>query len=201
MKVRDLIEAFADHDHFPIKPQDISRLLMAAGIEEEIIFIEVDIDTSILRGFIVQTTEPRGIYDSNGNGNISKIYYGIGQSFEWQRLVCCKELLHILDDPLRRLSTQDQVTGLIKKMALPPQFQLGDDESEDGIQALFDRIGALQAVAVLFPMAVRELILPKYAEGLIADDEIVGIVGIPERYVRIVMSEFWPRIHKSVCSL
>ena len=201
MRVHDLITAFADRDILPIKVADVARLIMEAGIEEEICFIEVDIDTSILRGFIVQTTEPRGIYDANGNGRISKIYHGTNQNLQWQRLVCCKELLHVLDETWQRAATPEEVSGLVKKMALPPRFQIPNDGTDDNRKALFDRVGALQAVAVLFPIAIRELLLSKHQEGVLADDEIVHIVGLPQVYVRLVMSEFWPKIHQALSTL
>jgi len=198
MRVCDLITAFADRDILPIKVADVARLIMEAGVEEEICFIEVDIDTSILRGFIVQTTEPRGLYDPDGNGRISKIYYGHSQDFEWQRLVCCKEMLHVLDESWQRAVTPEEVSGLVKKMALPPRFLIPNDGTDDSKKAIFDRVGALQAVAVLFPMAIRELLLPKHQEGVLADDEIVHIVGLPQVYVRLVMSEFWPAVHAAL---
>lgn len=203
MRVCDLIKAFADHDEFPIKPVDVARCLIEAGIEEEITFIGVDLDIPILRGFIVQTTETRGVYDSAGNGRISKIYYGSNQDIEWQRLVCCKELLHILDHEVYRTETREQVTGLIKKIILPPAFQSATEPSDgDGAQALFDRVGALQAAAVLFPIAVRDLLLPYYhPDGILTDDEIVRMVGIPQIYVRMVMSEFWPNVYQHLCKI
>jgi hypothetical protein len=200
MRVYDLIKAFENHDTFPIKVEDVARLLMESGIEEEISYIGVELDIGILRGFIVQTTEPRGVYSSDGNGGISKIYYGFNQDFEWQRLVCCKETLHILDASWQKVATPDEVSGLVKKMALPPQFQIVDG-TEDEKKALFDRVGALQAVAILFPLAIRELLLPKYQEGVLTDDEIVRIVCLPQVYVRLVMSEFWPDIWEELRKL
>ena len=196
MKIGDLIRHFADREDLPIEPTEVARVLMEAGIEEEIIFLGVEYDVGVLRGLLVQTTEPRSAYEP-GNGNISKVFYATNQPSDWQRLVCCKELLHILDPDRLQTRSREDVAGLVTKIVLPPELQALAEGKIDSnsMQALSDHFADVRAVALLFPLKARELLLPKYTTGAISADEIVRIVGIPERYVHFAMSEFWPAVY------
>lgn len=85
---------------------------------------------------------------------------------EWQRLVCCKEMLHILDPVGTR--KPDDVEALVGKIILPADLQ---DPFTDGSHALADRVTIIDLVMIARAME------------------------IPVRSAAIVMSDLWPEIH------
>jgi hypothetical protein len=112
---------------------------------------------------------------------------------EWQRLVCCKELLHILDSVETRVSRPEDIERLVEKIVLPADLQ---DPFTDGIHALTDRVAATYAAAILFPFGAREIVLKPFLERKLPLTRLADMAELPPRYVAIVMSEIWPEIHK-----
>ena len=115
------------------------------------------------------------------------------KKLEWQRLVCCKELLHILDSVETRVSRPEDIERLVEKIVLPADLQ---DPFTDGIHALTDRVAATYAAAILFPFAAREIVLKPFLERKLPLTRLADMAELPPRYVAIVMSEIWPEIHK-----
>jgi hypothetical protein len=109
---------------------------------------------------------------------------------EWQRLVCCKEMLHILD-PVGTCKPDD-VEALVGKIILPADLQ---DPFTDGSHALADRVTITYATAILFPIAARQIFLPLYNDKKIDLVMIARAMEIPVRSAAIVMSDLWPEIH------
>jgi hypothetical protein len=112
-----------------------------------------------------------------------------------QRLVCCKELLHILDPEGCRAATDEEISRLFQKIGLPREMQ---DAVKDGAQVSSDRVAEYEAAAVLFPWATRQLLLEPYREGKIALDDIHRMVDIPFRFVFFVMHPSWEEAHKAL---
>jgi hypothetical protein len=108
----------------------------------------------------------------------------------WQRLVVCKELIHILDPDYALTNTRKDVANLIKRMALPIDLQALTNNQE-----LNDRFGQLQALAVLFPRAARNLLLEPYNAKKITSKEIAALAEIPVHYVAFLMSDEWEKIY------
>ncbi len=71
----------------------------------------------------------------------------------------------------------------------------------DDLKAILDRLGAIQAAAVLFPAATREIIQPAYHAGKLTIGEIARLVGIPDRYVAFVLSDHWPPIYQKLLAI
>jgi hypothetical protein len=192
MSVADLIKEFDGRKSVPVDVNDVKDALVARGIRDEIYFWEADIDPTILRGQLVHwDPEKDWEYPTDPMQDVKKrvadIYYAKGLPLAWQRLVSCKELLHILDPTGARTATQEAVTRLTEKIVLPPDLQ----DATDGYAASTDRVALLQATAILFPWAARELIV---ANGGLSRAEIAKLVDLPERYVALVMDEQWPAI-------
>ncbi len=76
-----------------------------------------------------------------------------------KRLVVCKELLHLLDPDFNRVNNEEDFKKLTDNIGLPPEDQ---DPTKDGPKTVSDRIGIYKAVAVLFPLAARDVFAPCY---------------------------------------
>jgi hypothetical protein len=70
-----------------------------------------------------------------------------------------------------------------------------------GNHVMSDRIAILHAVAVLLPLATRNLLLPKLHDGKITLDEIAELVALPRPCVTVAMGDNWGATHRSMISL
>jgi hypothetical protein len=109
-----------------------------------------------------------------------------------ERLVCCKEMLHILDPEYVKSKTVAQVEDLISQIILPPEFS---DPQTAGIDSNWDMIGIAHAIAVLMPMAAIEILRPALVAGHISIVEIAEIAELPLFAVSVAMGDRWPTIH------
>jgi hypothetical protein len=120
MLVSDLISFFSDFTRLPVRIDDVVDHMVDHGVRDRITLIPVDIDTAILRGFLFQHEQLRAYGEPL---ECADIYFGIDQEPEWQRLVCCKELLHILDNEAQASASRAEVSRLIQEIVLPPTLQ------------------------------------------------------------------------------
>lgn len=77
-------------------------------------------------------------------------------------------------------------------MALPPSEI---DWKTSGDHAGSDHRAVLYVLPVLFPMAARDLFLPKLKENKIDISFIAEIVALPKWVVAFVMSDLWAEVH------
>ena len=117
---------------------------------------------------------------------------------EMERLVCCKELLHILDQNYMKVSTPSAVVDLIEKIILPPELV---DPFADGIHTNSDRVAILHALAVLFPLSARAILLPPFKDGKLSAQKIAEIAELPVYYIQLVLNDGWLHIHKLLASI
>lgn len=187
MKPSDLVNHFSTVELSPIDLcDDIIPVIKAEG-DFEIYFWHVEMDTNILKGRVIVDNYPR----EDEEIRCVSIDYARSLSNEMARLVCVKELIHVLDPIDERVISDSAVNELIEKIILPPEMQSLDD----GQTVWSDRFGFVYALAVLFPWAARELLRPKYESGDITIDEIAGLVELPVEYALAVMSPEWSRLH------
>ena len=199
MSVAGIIKEFDSRKSVPVDVNEVLQALISRGIKDEIWFWDADIDAKTLRGQLVHWDPAQDWEYPTDETQITKrrvadIYYAKNLTDDWQRLVCCKELLHILDPAGARAATQEAVMRLTEKIVLPPDLQ----DVTDGYATATDRVALLQATAVLFPLRARELFK---ADGTLSNAEIAKLVDIPSRYVAVVMSDSWPAIHKILIGL
>lgn len=193
MSVSSLITACSVWDWLPIDIENHVRPeFLKLGVKDQVYFWpDPKLNPEIMRGEIEHweydewsmRTEPVRVAD---------ITYSQQMPHDWQRLVCCKELLHILDPVHTRVTKPEEIEKLVEKIVLPSDLQ---DVFNDGIHALTDRVAITYAAAVLFPLAARQILLDRYSEGKLKIAEIAKIAELPPRYAAVVMSELWPSIH------
>lgn len=194
MSLLKLINEFAKREVAPVEVDDIVDFIRGLGIMDEIYFWDADFNTDIVKG-----TLHHWEYQVEGwTVRVADIHTAKSLTLEEKRLAEVKELLHILDQRVDRADTVEDVAALIEKIVLPPNLT---DPVTDGNQVWSDRIAILHAVAVLLPMATRNLLLPKYREGEITLDEIVELVALPKPYVAVAMSEDWASTHHAMILL
>jgi hypothetical protein len=190
MKVADLIAEFSKRDSLPVDVNDLLPFIAQNGHETDVEFIGVDLDPEILQGKIKIFHLREGVYGEARR--CANIYYHRGHTPDWQRFICCKELLHLLDPPAAQTSAPEDIDELAEKIGLPQYMQ---DPLHDGLATNIDRLAEFRAAAVLFPFAARQLLVEPHANGKLDFGDIAQLADIPRKYVGLVMSPRWPKIH------
>lgn len=191
MKTSDLIRHFATREALPVDVNDLLPVLRENGTDDEIEFIGVDLDPDILQGKIKIWHRRDGLYGEPVR--MANIYFHRGHTIDWQRFVCAKELMHLLDPPAAQTRTHDQVHELAEQIGLPEYMQ---DATQAGFATNIDRLAEFRAAAILLPYAAREHLLKPLADGRLSLSDIAEMADIPRKYAALVMSPGWNYIHE-----
>jgi Zn-dependent peptidase ImmA (M78 family) len=186
MNVTDLIRAFSTREKLPVDVNDILACLRENGNDDNIEFIGVDLDPEILQGAIKVFYVRNGVYSEPEKW--VNIYYDRGSSIDRQRMVCCKELVHLLDPKDAYTQSENAIEQLAEKMGLPPEMQ---DPTSDGFATNVDRLAEFRATALLMPKAARDLLLDAYRSKKLTISDIARVADIPTRYAGFAMSDVW----------
>ncbi len=191
MQVKDLIAEFSAIDTLPVELKSVEDALRARDVEDDIYyFYDLELNPNSFAGFIHREEIPFG----EEKRYVSTITYAkLGE--EYERLVCCKEMLHILDPDYLKAKTLEAVNILVSKIILPPEFV---DPPNDGAHVTSDSVGLAHAIAVRLPLAAIELLRPAFREGKISIEKIAELAELPPFAVTIAMSDFWLPIHAAL---
>jgi hypothetical protein len=191
MGLKELIEIFSCHTKLPVQVKDVVDQIVEMGVQDKITYIGVDLDLGVLRGLFMRVaTERHGVYADPIYS--SEIYYATSQEIDWQRLVVCKELVHLFDEDEASIKTQDELDHLMEMIALSPELQF---HKGDGFKERTDKIATLYAICILFPKDARDALLESYQQGLISAGDIARTAEIPEKYIRLAMLDGWEDIY------
>jgi hypothetical protein len=197
VSVAALIRACSVWDFVPV---DVEKHVMPEflklGVKDQVYFwSDPKLNPAIMRGEIEHWEYPLRENDPKPQ-RVADITYASQMAEDWQRLVCCKELLHLLDPIETRVSKPEEIEKLVEKIILPSDLQ---DPFTDGIHAVTDRVAITYAAAVLFPLTARAILLPHIGKKF-SLPKIAEMAEIPTRYAYLVMSEMWPEIHAIMVS-
>jgi len=190
MQVKELISEFSAKETLPIDLKEVEKALRAKGVgddEEIYYFYDVELPSDTIAGFVHSEKIPYG-----GDWRLIHTITYAKMGEEMERLVCCKEMLHILDPDYLKAKTLEDVDQLISKIILPIEFA---NPWNDGQHANSDRIGIAHAIAVLMPLAATEILRPSLKAGKISIERIAEIAELPIFAVTLAMSDSWPDLH------
>lgn len=177
----DIFQHFACYTKLPVRINQVRDHVLEQSGVSQIVFHAAHLDPAHIQGFLHFFME--------GNEQIAHVIYARDLAPEWRRIVCCKELIHILDDDESTAKSKNAVVALINQIAMPLFLQAALTRS-----GFSDYIGELLALCILLPRDAQSLLKPKYDAGDISSDEIAALAQIPEPYVRLVMSDNWTEI-------
>src|ERR1700722_811156 len=142
--IHKLIDFFSSYTELPIDPDDVRDKILSYGIKDEIEFVGVDIDTRIIYGAFRQYIYRNAVY---GEPIVHvDIYYDRSLTRDWKRVVCCKELLHMLDLSISRAATREDCENLVDHLA---GLTMESPFSEEKLRAWNDELMLFYALAVL----------------------------------------------------
>lgn len=188
MLVKQLLGHFDKYESLHIDVNDLRDQLIERGIQDEIKFHFVNMETSKIRGILHRYTRSPRPYAEPVLCSDIIISEDMGDENEaWQRLVAVKELLHISDCERLSAESQEAVDHIFEKFALPPELRLPTDK-KGAVKSSYlnDEVTIYFALAVLVPKRFREKFRPLYGSKL-SDREIAEIAKIPSRYVPHIM--------------
>ncbi len=176
MSLRELLKYTSARDTFPIEVDEIKKWMLNKGIHDEINFIpDPAMDVKVLRGSLVQYEYCPAPYEDNVR--VADISYATDQSLCWQRLVCCKELVHLLDRPETHTATKEQIEALTLHLSMGLEASIKHNE------ALTDHAGVFISLCVLAPLDAVNALRRPYEAGELNDYDIALFFRIPEFYV------------------
>ena len=189
--IRQLIQHFEDQLEWPIEPADVQLWVTQNGYCDEFIIHYVDCDARAFDGIYVHRqgniqTRHAAVYGEPIIGR--EIFVNARQPEDLKRVAEVKETLHILDRCQQQTNTRAGVDDMISYAAT--RLKLGNDNG-----ALTDVMAVPQALAILFPWKMRELLKPKYEAGSISAEELAQTAKLPVAYVELVLSDRWEHMY------
>jgi len=184
-----LYDRFKDRVEVPIEVEEIRDEVINLGYREKIIFKPEDIDVGRLKGLIYEYSVAVGVYADCDR--VAEIIYSSRHDLPWQRLACCKELIHACETGVEQTNTQFLLDGLVEKLLGP----LSDEEyGIADFQASLDKFAVYQALAIMFPAPARAAAL---SSGM-SEEEVAEKVVLPLPLVKLVLSDHWPMLVDSL---
>jgi len=187
----NIFEHFSCHTRLPIRINAIrDHVLEESKAADVIAFHAADLDPNHIRGFL-------HFFDERGR-KVAHIIFARELGRDWRRLVCCKELIHILDDDKSTAQTREAVSSLIQQISVPLFLQPALQSAGATFSGVHDYIGELLALSILLPRDAYNLLKPLFDEGKIGSEDIAALAQIPETYVRFAMVDDWQKILESI---
>lgn len=196
MSIKKLIDFFSTFSIFPVELTDVrDQIVEEYKVSDEIEFLTVDVDMAALRGlhYRYQKKDAAGKITTH-----SLIIVNKNLPIAEQRVVGCKEMIHILDEKMFRTSTPDAVALLASRLLVPAakaDFGVAD------LAVIKDQWAEYQALAVLFPEEARDEFFALYTASKITVDEISSRLVLPKDKVAFVMTTAWPKLLKALKSM
>lgn len=196
MSLQRLLKRFDPIRELPVEIPEIRDAIVNLGFQDDIRFIPCDkMNPAQLRGVFYQfTCHPRPYAAPE---LCTLIIYSSQMSREWQRLVCAKELIHVMDGKAEKTKTPDELQGLIDKIIGPlstEDFGLAD------VMAAKDKLAVYQALGVIFPDAARVDAFAAMQNGM-TKQQVMERASIPMQFINLVLAEAWPAIKKDICAI
>ncbi len=126
-----------------------------------------------------------------------RIVYSTRMDGRLQRLVVCKELLHILDSNPARTTNKEKVLQLAEGLLASHN---GNNQAENPLEHFADKIAIWLSLIVLFPYGFWEVCRRDYRAGKITLDQIADVLEIPSSYIAVTMDDKWDQMREGFLS-
>lgn len=123
--LKKLIESFDATTELPVEVSDVQQRIVELGFQDEIVIDGRKVDTGRIRGVFYQYKRRPFLYSEPILCTV--VGYNENLPPDWQRVSCCKELMHIFDEDIEQTDSFDELNALLEKSpvaALPFQRSL-----------------------------------------------------------------------------
>ena len=198
VNVSNIIEAVSTTDRLPIQIECVIEIIKACEYQDDIKVVGVTPRAGNSPRGLLYRYRSRANHDGS-NSMVSLIPYDRTQPFEWQRLTCCKELVHICDPVIEHVATPASVKGLFDSLVDTMQNNGNISGNERSYYlALRDSVGVYPALAILFPQAARQRALEMRHSGERSLQQIAQWASLPEPFVNLALHPEWPSVLASI---
>ena len=197
MTVRAIARHFEGLGKVPIDVNDVLAQVRALLPDEVIDIYGINADPQQLRGTCLQwkVNPPTG--SAMMSTKHSAVIYSTRLAPEWQRLVCCKELIHVLDPEPVRTTSKDEVLQLIEKMSSKtPIFA----STPNHLGVFVDKIAEWQAVSIMFPYGMWEEVYERHTKHGLKCQQIASWLELPHEKVEVVLNDIWKHMYHTILS-
>lgn len=191
-----LLQHFEAKNMLRIEVQEVADFLVANGSQDRIILRPEPMNPGELVGVYYQYTTHAAPYAQPDF--VTLIVYPSNAPLEMQRLVCCKELIHVCDGKVARTDTLEEVDALCEKLLGP---MTSDDYGIADIMASVDRFALYQGLALLFPWAARETALALIAQDKATESDVAEWACLPLGLAKFVLSDEWAEAYELIKQL
>lgn len=188
MSAGKLIQFFSMFTKLPVYVEDVRDQIIEMGIQDEIVFVPMHVSPRHLMGMTVRYA-CRPLYGERKNCTI--IFYNVNVERSWQRLIICKELMHLFDSESVSTKSRSDFYALVEALFDP---ELPTDQLQINIQSFTDEVALLMALAVLFPHESREEIIRAHDSGRMTVGDIADEFDIPAVHVPMLLSKSWDAV-------
>jgi hypothetical protein len=188
MSLRKLYEHFQGIKELPVEIPDIRDVIYKLGIQDEIIFRPEPLNPGELRGIFYQYTyRPRPYADPELRTII--VYPENAPPFV-QRLICAKELIHVMDSAVEQVSTEEEVRQLVDKLLGPLSTE---DFGISDLVAAQDKMAIYRCIPLVFPACARAEAVEAMKAGLTIE-QVAERAALPAWVAQLVMDQAWPEL-------
>jgi len=182
---------FSKLTKLPIYLKDVKDFVLKTGCAQAITRYPVDIDELHLHGMLrVFRDKPPYALEERV---MAQIAYYRGLDEPEIRLVCCKEMLHLLDNHHETASTRELVSQLIDDVTLPIEAVMS-------LPGLTDHSRIVDALCVLVPSAAANLLRAAHRENKISPDDVATLARIPEPFARVILTDRFAELQQTIMS-
>lgn len=174
--IREVYGHFSRYTTVPVSVLDVRQHILDLGIVDDIQIYETDLDREKVSGFL-QVFRAKGL-------RVARVVCSDQLLPRMRRLVCCKELLHILDEDADMATSRGGVQNLIENLGLSNLADLPATVRSD-------RNGSLHALMILFPLAYLRQIRPRYDAGEVTLEDVATRVRLPMPYAQVALTDAW----------
>ncbi len=107
-----------------------------------------------------------------------------------QRVICCKELMHLFDGEVSLTRTPEDVSDLVDGV-LDLSKALSSGPLTTTNQTLLDHMALLMALAVLFPHEIRDDFIAAHDSGRMSVGDIAEEFDIPASCIPTLLNKAW----------
>ncbi len=188
--LREIINTFSDRTELPIDVDEVADAITNAGFQDQIRFYDVAADPARIRGVFDQFTYRPGVYADPEL--VTLIPYNSNETLCWQRVICCKEMMHIFDSELEKTDTEEEIPDFLDKLLGPLST---DDFGLADFMAAKDKVALYQCLPLLFPNAALKIAREAVQQGIKTPQEVADWAKLPLKLVELMLEEEWDTIN------
>jgi len=170
--------------------EEIAAAISDLGFQDEVYFYDVEADRASIRGAFYQFKYRPGVYADPQL--VTLVPYNSNDSLEWQRVVCCKEMMHIFDSELERTDTEDEVPEFMDKLLGPLST---DDFGVADFMAAKDKVALYQCLPLLLPKAALQIARKAVNDKRATPEQVAEWANIPVKLVLLMLEPEWDSIN------